>query len=271
MSQSAESNSDQLNESATDKLEEIHKSIETARLLSETLAEERVPRIDTEIDWDKDDLDNLDELMKDLRESLDNISDELVSAELSIESITDEEPNTKQEGGNTMSDNCSNCEEPLGYEVGWDDPPKGEGHITVTFNPEDEPAYVVGEERNYCSIPCLVEDAEDLPFELGELLNDTDSPNQDEGQHEDYPEKTANTLDLRSIERFTEKVEKYGTGHNWRQDAEGDMADAAISKIHEARDHLDNDDVGKAITTLADAQNYIRFTTDTILHEEDNR
>jgi len=67
-------------------------------LLSETLAEERVPRIDTEIDWDKDDLDNLDELMKDLRESLDNISDELVSAELSIESITDEEPNTKQEG-----------------------------------------------------------------------------------------------------------------------------------------------------------------------------
>ena len=36
-----------------------------------------------------------------------------------------------------MSDNCLNCEEPLGYEVGWDDPPKGEGHITVTFNPED--------------------------------------------------------------------------------------------------------------------------------------
>ena len=39
---------------------------------------------------------------------------------------------------------CSNCGEPFGYEIGWDDPPKGEGHIEVTWNPADEPSFVVG-------------------------------------------------------------------------------------------------------------------------------
>lgn len=69
-----------------------------------------------------------------------------------------------------MSDSCSNCSKDFGYEIGWDDPPKGEGHIEVVFNPEDEPSYVVGETRHYCSINCLEEDTEEIPF--GEETND---------------------------------------------------------------------------------------------------
>lgn len=63
-----------------------------------------------------------------------------------------------------MSDCCSHCGEGFGYEPGWDDPPKGEGHIEVTFNPADEPSYIVGEMRNYCSVECLLAELDELPF-----------------------------------------------------------------------------------------------------------
>lgn len=59
-------------------------------------------------------------------------------------------------------DVCSNCDDPFGYEIGWDDPPKGEEHIEVTFNPADEPSYVVGEIRRYCSVECLKEEADEI-------------------------------------------------------------------------------------------------------------
>lgn len=67
-------------------------------------------------------------------------------------------------------DTCTNseCSTEFGYEIGWDDPPKGEGHITATFNPEDEPSFVVSEERYYCSPQCLLDDAENHPFNGGD-------------------------------------------------------------------------------------------------------
>lgn len=70
--------------------------------------------------------------------------------------------------GGEEGDDCSNpeCDGTLGYDAGWDDPPKGEGHITATFNPEDEPSFVVSEERTYCSVGCLIEDADNHPFKV---------------------------------------------------------------------------------------------------------
>jgi len=70
-----------------------------------------------------------------------------------------------------MSNECSNCESEFDYDTGWDDPPKGKGHITATFNPEDEPGFVVSEERHYCDINCLLEDSEDMPFEVPNDVN----------------------------------------------------------------------------------------------------
>jgi len=63
-------------------------------------------------------------------------------------------------------DQCSNCDESLGYEVGWDDPPEGEGHIEVEWNPTGEPSYVVGEIRLYCSVQCLQQETQRLPSAL---------------------------------------------------------------------------------------------------------
>jgi hypothetical protein len=63
-----------------------------------------------------------------------------------------------------MSDECSNCGTNFGYEIGWDEPPKGDGHIEVTWNPADEPSFVVGETRHYCSAKCLIQDSEAHPF-----------------------------------------------------------------------------------------------------------
>ncbi|MDS0258542.1 hypothetical protein NDI56_03840 [Haloarcula sp. S1CR25-12] len=59
---------------------------------------------------------------------------------------------------------CSNCSEELGYDAGFDDPPKGEGHIAAVFNPEDGPSYVCSETRYYCSAECLLDDADNHPF-----------------------------------------------------------------------------------------------------------
>ena len=70
------------------------------------------------------------------------------------------------------ADSCSHCDEEFGYEVGWDDPPKGEGHIQVTWNPADKPSFVVGETRKYCSIECLTQDSDSHPF--GKSTPDTD-------------------------------------------------------------------------------------------------
>lgn len=54
-----------------------------------------------------------------------------------------------------MTDACSNCGDSFGYEIGWDDPPEGDGYIEVTWNPADEPAFTVGETRRFCSLQCL--------------------------------------------------------------------------------------------------------------------
>lgn len=67
-----------------------------------------------------------------------------------------------------MTDRCSNCDESFGWEIGWDDPPKGKGYIEVTWNPAGEPSFVVGETRRYCSIDCMQEDAGKHPFGGGE-------------------------------------------------------------------------------------------------------
>lgn len=63
-----------------------------------------------------------------------------------------------------MSDSCNNCGESFDYDIEWDDPPKGEGHIKITWNPRDEPPFVVGETREYCSLNCVHEDADNHPF-----------------------------------------------------------------------------------------------------------
>lgn len=59
-----------------------------------------------------------------------------------------------------MTDICSQCGEKFSYEVGWDDPPEGAGHIKATWNPPDKPSFVVGETRTYCSVECLQADEE---------------------------------------------------------------------------------------------------------------
>lgn len=64
----------------------------------------------------------------------------------------------------TESENCAACGDEFGFEPGWDDPPKGEGYIEVTWNPADEPPFVVGVTRRYCSVECLEDDAEEHPF-----------------------------------------------------------------------------------------------------------
>jgi hypothetical protein len=64
-------------------------------------------------------------------------------------------------------ESCSHCGSEFGYEPGWDDPPEGEGHIEVTWNPDDEPSFVVSETRKYCSLTCVEADAENHPFENG--------------------------------------------------------------------------------------------------------
>lgn len=64
----------------------------------------------------------------------------------------------------SVTERCGNCEESLGYDADWDDPPKGEGHIEVTWNPADEPSFVVGETRYYCSPECLLSDLDALPY-----------------------------------------------------------------------------------------------------------
>jgi len=95
-------------------------------------------------------------------------------------------------------------------------------------------------------------------------MNDsnTDATPTDREQHEDYPQGAANELDQRSLERFAEKIDKYGEGQNWREDAPEDMADAAISKLHDAIEHLDADQSDEARTALADARNYMLFAID---------
>lgn len=70
-------------------------------------------------------------------------------------------------GNEPATDQCSHCGEDFGYEIGWDDPPEGEGHIEVTWNPDDQPSYVVGETRRYCSPACLQEEIDELPFKAG--------------------------------------------------------------------------------------------------------
>ena len=67
-----------------------------------------------------------------------------------------------------MTDKCKTCGGEIGYDTGFDDPPEGEGHIEAVWNPSDEPSYVVGASRLYCSINCLVDDADELPFEGGD-------------------------------------------------------------------------------------------------------
>ncbi len=58
---------------------------------------------------------------------------------------------------------CSyeNCDTEFDYDAsGFDDPPEGNGHITVTYNPADEPSFVVAATRHYCSVACLQADDE---------------------------------------------------------------------------------------------------------------
>jgi len=59
---------------------------------------------------------------------------------------------------------CSQCQESLGYEAGWDDPPKGEGHIEVIWNPADKPDFIVSETRTYCSVECVLVERDELPL-----------------------------------------------------------------------------------------------------------
>jgi hypothetical protein len=61
-------------------------------------------------------------------------------------------------GGTDQGDTCSNCGEEFGFDIGWDDPPEGDGYIEVTWNPADEPSFVVGETHKFCSFECLNED-----------------------------------------------------------------------------------------------------------------
>jgi len=63
-----------------------------------------------------------------------------------------------------MTDSCYNCGQEFGYDPDWDDPPKGEGYIQVTHNPADEPDFVVAQTQRYCSMSCLQECDEGVPF-----------------------------------------------------------------------------------------------------------
>lgn len=82
-------------------------------------------------------------------------------------------------------DRCANCDDPFGYEIGWDDPPKGEGHIEVEWNPADEPDFVVGEIRHYCSPDCLIQDLNEIPFDPpnGRNSNDQDTGSEREADN----------------------------------------------------------------------------------------
>ena len=58
---------------------------------------------------------------------------------------------------------CSyeDCDTVFDYDVGgFDDPTEGNGHIEVTYNPADEPSFVVADTRYYCSVSCLLADDE---------------------------------------------------------------------------------------------------------------
>jgi hypothetical protein len=68
---------------------------------------------------------------------------------------------TEQDADET--DQCINCGESFGAEIGWDDLPKGGSYVEVTWNPEDEPSFVVANTRRYCSVECLKDDASELP------------------------------------------------------------------------------------------------------------
>jgi hypothetical protein len=63
--------------------------------------------------------------------------------------------------------NCANCGDELGYDVEWDDPPKGDGHIKIKWNPEEEPAFVCSEAFFYCCVDCLTTDSDNIPSTLG--------------------------------------------------------------------------------------------------------
>ena len=69
-----------------------------------------------------------------------------------------------------MVENCTTCQEPFGYDVTFDDPPEGEGHINVKHNPSDEPDFVVSTTGHYCSVECMLKDADNHPF--GDEYND---------------------------------------------------------------------------------------------------
>lgn len=83
---------------------------------------------------------------------------------------------------------------------------------------------------------------------------------------EDYPFDTADRLFARALLRFDQKVERFGSGQGWRDDAAADMADAAIRKLHEAREHIEAGEDQQAETALADALNYGLFTADSMQH-----
>lgn len=67
-----------------------------------------------------------------------------------------------------MGDEYSACGADFGYEIGWDDPDVGTGHIEVKWNPENEPGFVVSETRHYCSVGCVQEYEENIP---GQFVN----------------------------------------------------------------------------------------------------
>ena len=56
---------------------------------------------------------------------------------------------------------CSHedCDVDLGYDAGMEDPPeKGDGALIAEFNPTDKGSFVVGEQRVFCSLDCLMSD-----------------------------------------------------------------------------------------------------------------
>lgn len=79
---------------------------------------------------------------------------------------------------------------------------------------------------------------------------------------EDYPETAADSIERRARERFAEQIEKYGDGKNWRADAPEDMADKAISKLHEGLEHLSAGRREEAETAFGDVENYMAFALD---------
>ena len=72
-------------------VESAYRSVTKARGWANGLAEERIPRLENPDEWDAEDLEALDSLLEDVRQSVQEISTELLSAEVALDDVLAEE------------------------------------------------------------------------------------------------------------------------------------------------------------------------------------